>query len=183
MAVIANRHGEFLDRGGRVFGVSADTPEMNAAIVDKLALPFPILSDADREKAITPLGFADEKHPDNIARTGSLIVSPAGEVVFTYLGRDYADRPQEEVLLHALGALDLPPASQEPPEIGAIEPGPRAVPLPGIGPYFRGAKFATLALRSRYRDLGDVFADDTKQYVEMVERYLAALPGVEARRG
>jgi len=162
--------------------MSADPPTMNAAVVDKLALPFPILSDPEREAAITPLGFADERHPDNISRTGSLIVSPVGEIVFTYLGRDYADRPQEEMLLDALGALDLPPTSQEPPEIGAIEPGPRAVPLQGIGPYFRGAKFATLALRSRHRDLGDDFADDTKQYVEMVERYLAALPGVEERR-
>jgi len=162
--------------------MSADTPGMNAAIVDKLALPFPILSDSDREAAITPLGFADEKHPANIARTGSLVVSPAGEVIFTYLGRDYADRPQEDVLLDALGALGLPSTSQEPPKLGAMEPGPRAMPLQGIGPYFRGAKFATLALRSRHRDLGDDFADDTKQYVEMVERYLAALPGVEERR-
>ncbi len=179
---MAGRHGEFLQRGGRVFGISADTAPMNAAMVDKLGLPFPILADPDREQAITPLGFADEKHPNNISRTGSLVISPEGEIVFEYLGRDYADRPMEDELLDALGSLSLAATTQDLPELGEIEPGPRAMPLDGIGPYFRGAKFAALAIRSRYREFGEEFADDLKAYVGMVERYIEALPGVEERK-
>lgn len=179
---MANRHDEFLERGGRVFGISADTAPMNAAMVDKLALPFPILSDPDRDRAITPLGFADERDPREIARNGALIISPDGEVVVSLLGRDYADRPEEDGLLDELTSLGLPPTTQAPPEVGEIESGERAMPLEALPPYFRGAKFAALALRSRHRDLGDELTGDIERYVEMVERYLEALPGVSRRR-
>lgn len=155
---------------------------MNAAMVDKLALPFPILSDPDRSEAIEPLGFADEKDPRNIAGCGTVIIAPGGEVVFSDRGRDYADRHEEDELLEEVGELDLAPTSQEPPELGEIEPGLKAIPFEGIGNYLRGAKFAALALRKRHRDLGQEFTDDTKRYIQMVERYLEALPGVEERK-
>ena len=179
---MANRHHEFLDRGGRVFAISADTAPMNAAVVEKMALPFPILSDADRQEVITPLGFADEKDPREISRPGAAIVSPDAEVVFSFVGRDYADRPLEDVLLEKLGELGLEPTEQALPELGEIQPGEKAVPYRGLGPYFRGAKYAGLAMRSRHRNLGDDFGDDLKGYVEMIDRYLEALPGVEDRK-
>jgi hypothetical protein len=179
---MANRHPEFLERGGRVYGISADSPPQNAAVIEKLALPFPILSDRDRDRAIIPLGFEDEKDPRKISRSGTVIVSPQGEVVFTVLGRDYADRPDEDDVIEALSALQLPPTTQGLPELGEIEPGEKAMPLEGLPSYLRGAKFAALALRSRHRDLGEGFRDDSKRYIQMVERYLEALPGVEARK-
>ena len=179
---MATRHEEFLARGGRVVGISADTVPMNAAMVDKLALPFPILSDPDRVEAITPLGFADEKDARGIARNGALIVSPDGEIVMSLLGRDYADRPEEDELLDQLASLGLPPTTQASPAVGEIEAGERAMALEALTPYFRGAKFACLAIRGRHRDLGDDFAADTKRYVEMVDRYLDALTVVKQRR-
>jgi hypothetical protein len=179
---MANRHDEFLAKGARVFAISADTPAMNAAMVDKLALPFPILSDSDREQAIRPLGFADEKDPREISRPGAVLVSPDSEVVYSIVGRDYADRPLEDVLLEQLDELGLDATSQPPPELGEMEAGEKAMPYRGLSPYFRGAKFAALAIRSRHRDLGEGFADDLKRYVQMVDRYLEALPGVEERR-
>ena len=179
---MANRHGEFLERGARLFPISADTPPMNAALVDKLALPFPILSDPDRSEAIEPLGFADEKDPRNIAGCGTVIFAPDGEVVMSELGRDYADRPEEDDLLDRLARLDLAPTTQDPPELGEVEPGERAMSYEGLPHYFRGAKFAAMALRKRHRALGREFTGDTRAYVRMVERYLEALPGVEERR-
>jgi hypothetical protein len=179
---MANRHQEFLDRGGRVFAVSADTAPMNAAVVEKMALPFPMLSDVDRDQAITPLGFADEKDPREIARPGAVIISPDAEVVYSFVGRDYADRPLEDMLIEELAGLGLDATEQAPPELGDVEAGPKAMPYRGLSPYFRGAKFAALAIRSRYRDSGEEFADDLKRYVELVDRYLEALPGVEERR-
>lgn len=179
---MANRHHEFLDRGARVFALSADTAPMNAAVVEKLALPFPILSDPNRDQAITPMGFADAKDPREIARPGAVVISPQAEVIYTFLGRDYTDRPLEDVLLEELDKLGLEPTEQAPFELGEIEPGEKAMPYQGLSPYFRGAKFAGLAIRSRYRDLGEDFADDLKKYVEMVDRYLEALPGVKERK-
>lgn len=179
---MAQRHDEFLQRGGRVFGLSADSAAMNAAVVEKLALPFPLLADPDRDRAITPLGFADEKDPRQISRPGTVIVSPGGEIVFSVTGRDYADRPDEGLLLEKLAELGLEPTAQDPPEVGESQPGPTAMPYQALGPYFRGAKFAVLAVRSRHRDLGEGFRDELKGYVQMVERYVEALPSVEERR-
>lgn len=155
---------------------------MNAAVVEKLALPFPILSDPDRTEAIEPLGFADEEDPRNIAGCGTVAITPDGEVAFSQRGRDYADRPDEDDLLEELDRLDLPPTTQGPPRLGEIRPGDRAMPYEGIAHYFRGAKFATLALRKRHRELGRELTEDTKRYIQMLERYLEALPGVEDRR-
>lgn len=179
---MAKRHDEFLERGGRLFGLSADTPAQNAALIEKLALPFPVLSDPDRDRAITPLGFADEDDPRQIARPGVVIVAPAGEIAHRHEGRDYADRPDEDALLEALAGLDLDATTQEAPVIGDPEPGERAVPLPSLRPYFSGVKFTTYALRKRHQDLDEEFSEDVKAYGLMAERYLEALSAVEDRR-
>jgi len=179
---MAQRQDEFLSRGGRVFGLSADTAPMNTAIVEKLSLPFPVLSDPDRSEAITPLGFADEKDPRQISRPGTVIIDTNGEVAFSTTGRDYADRPNEDTLLEALEGLGLPATTQTPPELGESQPGEKAMAYEGLPHYFRGAKFAVMALRGRHRDLSEEFTDDTKRYLQMVERYLEALPAVEERR-
>lgn len=179
---MAQRHGEFLQRGARVFGLSADSAPQNNAVVEKLALPFPVLADPDRDRAITPLGFADEKDPRKISKAGTVIIAPDGEIAWSVTGRDYADRPDEDELLAQLDELALDATQQEPPAIGESLPGERAIPFEGIPHYLRGAKFATLALRSRHRDLGDEFKNDTKAYAQMVDRYLEALTAVEERR-
>lgn len=179
---MAKRHGDFLALGGRVFGISADTAPMNTAVVEKLALPFPVLSDPDRTAVITPLGFADEKDPRQISRPGTVIVDTDGEVVFSITGRDYADRPDEDTLLRALAELGLPATTQDAPEVGESKPGDKAVAYEGLATYFRGAKFAILAIRGRHGRADVEFRDDMKAYVEMVERYLDALPAVEERR-
>lgn len=178
---MAMRHGEFLSAGARLYGLSADSPLQNAAVMEKLTLPFPILSDENREAAITPLGFADEKDPRQISRAGVVIVDSRGEIVHRSVGRDYADRPDEDELIDALRKLELKPTSQDRPAVGKIEPGEKAIPLEGIPHYLRGAKFAALALRSRYRDMSDEFKDDAKAYVQMVDRYLEAMAAAEER--
>lgn len=175
-------HQEFLDHGARVFGLSSDSPEQNAAVMEKLALTFPILSDPERDRAITPLGFADENDPRLISRPGVVILGPGGEEVWRHTGRDYADRPHEDILLAEVSKLDLSPTTQGLPVIGEAVPGEKAMPIEGLPPYLRGAKFAVLALRGRHRSLDDEFKDDTKVYVQRVERYLEALSGVEERR-
>jgi hypothetical protein len=178
---MAQRHGEFLERGGRLFAISADSPGQNSAVMEKLALPFPVLSDPDRSEAITPLGFADEKDPRQIARPAAVIVDPAGEEVYRFTGRDFADRSHEDDLLTALENLGLDPTTQEPPAVGPADPGENALDLRKLDPYFRGARHAVYALRARHR-LGKEFADDGKAFMFMLDRYLEALSAVEERR-
>lgn len=180
---MAQRQGEFNDLGARVYGLSADSPGQNSAVMDKLALPFAILSDEDKSQAVRPLGFDDEKDPRQISRPGVVVLSPDGELVHRYVGRDYADRPDEDDLLAHLDKLGLDTVDQPPAQIGEIEPGAKAMPGEALKYYFSGAKFATLALRGRHRELGDDFKDDTKAYVQMIERYLEALSAVGDRKG
>ena len=165
-----------------MFALSADTHEQNAAVMEKLALPFPILSDPERDRAVTPLGFADEKDPRLISRPGTVILAPGGEEVWRHTGRDYADRPHEDLLLQQVAVLDLDPTDQDPPVLGAAVPGPKAMSLEDLSPYMRGAKFAALALRSRHRSISDEFKDDAKEYVARTERYLEALSAVGDRK-
>ena len=179
---MAQRHQEFLDLGGRVYAISADTLRQNNAMVDKLALPFPVLSDPDRDRAVTPLGFADEDDPRQISRPGTVIIDPEGTIVFSVTGRDYADRPNEDDLLAELAKLELSPATQTAPVVNGLEPGPKAMPYEGLKYYFSGAKFATLAIRRRHREVGDEFRDDTKRYFQMIERYIDAMTLVEDRK-
>ncbi len=175
---MAMRHSEFLEKGVRLFGLSADTPGQNAAVMEKLDLSFPLLSDEERQSAITPLGFADENDPRQISRPGLVVIDARGDIVHREEGRDYADRPDEDELLGVLDSLGFSSTSQNAPEVGTAEPGEKAIPLEGIPHYLRGAKFASLALRSRYRDLSDEFKDDSKAYAQMVDRYLEAISDV-----
>lgn len=182
MAVLAIRHEGFLEKGGRIFGISADTPGQNAAVVEKLRLPFPILSDPGRDRAITPLGFADENDPRGIARPGVLIVDPDGEVAYRTGSRDYADRPTEDSVLEALAELGLEPTTQPPPKTGEPEPGDKALAFDSLRPHFRGVKYATYALRRRHGDVDEEFAEDAKAYGQMADRFLEALSAAEERR-
>jgi hypothetical protein len=182
LAVLADRHDEFLQAGSRIFSVSADDVPQNAAVMKKLALPFPLLADPSREQAVTPLGFADEKDPRLISRAGAVVLAPGGGEVWRHTGRDYADRPHADELLDQVAALGLESTKQEPPEIGPAQAGPTAISIEGLPHYLRGAKFASLALRSRHRELGDEFRDDAKEYVQRVDRYLEALGKIEERR-
>ena len=150
--------------------------------MEKLALPFPILSDPDRDGAVTPMGFADEKDPRLISRSGVVIVAPGGEEAWRHTGRDYADRPHEDLLLSEVAKLDLDPTTQNQPVVGPAIHGEKAIPFQALPQYLRGAKFAALALRSRHRSISDEFRVDTKEYVVRVERYLEALSAVEDRQ-
>ena len=151
---MADRQSEFLDRGARVYGLGADSPLQNSAVMDKLAIPFPILSDSERDQAIIPLGFEDEKDPRHISRPRVAIISSAGEIVHRFVGRDYADRPIEDELLADLKALNLDPVTQEVAEPGEIEHGEKAFPAEGLKYYFSGAKFATCLVDGLAPDVG-----------------------------
>ena len=151
-----------------MFGISIDSPEQNAAIIEKLRLPFPLLSDPDRSGAIRPYGLADEKDPRNIARPAVVIVGPDGEERLRNTSRDFADRISEDAVLEALRGLGLPPTTQEPPLLGPSVPGPVAMPFDQLYPYFRGARFAVVAMSRRHPDI----KEDAEVYIAQMDRYM-----------
>ena len=165
---MSDRYETITAAGGRVVAITVDSPPQNSAMIEKLGLPFPMLSDPDRSKAIRPYGVSDEKDPREIARPAMFVVTPDRRVVFENVSTDFADRHAESAAIEALQNLDLPPTGPERVESANPQPGPKALPLDAMEPYYRGAKFAGVALRMRHPEI----ADDLTRYVEQMDRYL-----------
>jgi hypothetical protein len=169
------RHEQLLDAGVRIVAISIDAPERNAAMVEKLSLPFPYLSEPDRSQAIIPYGVADEKDERHIARPAIVVVTPAYKEAFRFVSRDFADRVPEDEVVAAVQQMNLSPTTQEPPELGTGEPGPRSLSPPSLRIYFRGARFAAQAMGLRHGHHAEKIKEDSEAYVAEMDRYTAAL--------
>ena len=161
--------------------ISIDNPGQHAAMVEKLDLPFPLLSDPDRSLAIEPYGVADPKDHRSLSRPAMVLVSPDGEEVFRFVSRDYAHRLPEAEVLETVRGLGLRPAIQAAPTPGDPQPGPGAMPLDGLPFYLRGARFAALAMGLRHKDLGEAIKEDSKAYVAEMDRYFDAVQTLRKR--
>jgi hypothetical protein len=151
-----------------VVAIDVDSPGQHAAMIEKLNLPFPMLSDPDREASIGPFGLKNEDDPRGLAVTATVLISPDGDEVIRLVSRDFADRPLENVVLDTLQRLDLASVDQVPPTPGKPEPGPRAMPFGDLRTYFRGAKFASKVMGNRTGAMeeADVFGALMDQYME-----------------
>ncbi len=165
---MSDRYGTITEAGGRIVSISVDSPLRNAALIKKLQLPFPILSDPDRSGAIEPYGVADPSDDRNIARPAIFVVAPDHEIVYSSVSRDYADRISEEAAVASLIELGLPRTTPEEFEVGPAEPGPHAMKVETMEPYYRGAMFAVRALRGRHPGI----ADDANDYIAQMNRYV-----------
>jgi len=174
-------HQELLAAGVRLFAISVDPPERNAAMVEKLSLPFPYLSDPDRSHAITPYGVADEKDDRRVARPAIVVVIGDQKEAFRFVSRDFADRLPEDQVVMAVQQLALAPTTQEPPRIGPAEPGPRTLSPHDLRVYFRGARFAALAMGLRHGRHAEAIKADSKAYVAEMDRYTEALDWLHQR--
>lgn len=158
--------------------MSVDSPSQNAAMVEKLSLPFPFLSDPDRTAVIGRFELADPVDRRNIAVPAVVVLAPGGGEVYRYTGRDFADRPVEDEVVAAVGVLGLPPTSQALPEVIDPQPGPEAMPLHGLPFYFRGARFAAVALARRFPEIGE----EAGRYIAQMDRYREAAEELKTRR-
>lgn len=177
---MALRYDEFLDAGTRIVGISVDSPARNAAMIDKLHLPFELLSDPDGDGLLKGLDLwqPDTAHGD-IGRPGVFIVHPDGSEAFRQIARDFADRITEDELLAHVMALELPPTAQPPVEHVDPQPGDDAMPVRALLPYCRGAKFAAKAMGMRHPEA----KEDAARYMEQMDRYMEAVRTLRARIG
>ncbi len=152
-------------------------------MVEKLYVPFPYLSDPDRSQAITGYGVADERDERHIARPALVVVTPQYEEAFRFVSRDFADRMPEDDVLAAVQRLNLPSTTQEPPELGTAEPGPRSLSPSNLRIYFRGARFAAQAMGLRHGHYAEEIKLDSKAYVAEMDRYTAALDWLREQTG
>lgn len=164
---MAQQHNRITSAGGRLVGISVDSVGQNAAMVEKLGLPFPLLSDPAGEQAIKPYDVWDAEA--SIAKPAVVVVAPDRSVAFRQVGADFADRATEQDLVCDLRRLGFPPTSQGRPTPGNPQPGRRAVDLGWLSAYFRGAKFAVAAVRRRVpeaNETADVLRDEYDRYLE-----------------
>lgn len=146
-------------------------------------LPFGWVSDPDGSEYAKPLGAWDEGA--SIFRPVVVAIAPDGREVFRELSRDFTDRPDDEPVLAAVEALDLPPLSQQPsvawPDDVVAQASKRAFAPHSFITYFRAIRFNTIALAGRMRDADD--AAEVQQETAMAESFLAAFDTWRAKYG
>jgi peroxiredoxin len=97
----------FTEAAAEVYGISVDSPEQNRALIEKLILPYSLLSDPNGE-LIKRYGVWDEE--GQIARPAIFAIDGAGVVGYVYVGQDFADRPGDDEVHAALQAAAGEPA-------------------------------------------------------------------------
>lgn len=179
---MAARYTEFLDVGVKLAAIDIDSPRQHAAMIEKLQIPFPYLSDPDRSLAIEPYDLANPKDPRNLAFPAIVLIDADGAERWRWVSRDFADRIPEDDVLAQAQALGLRSTSQQPIEIGPVEPGPKAMPFEGLWFYLRGARFAALAMGLRHGHWDESIKDDSKAYVAEMDRFMAHIEALQKRR-
>jgi hypothetical protein len=169
---MARNYAEYTDRGAHIAAVVVDSPSQNAAMAEKLELPFPVLSDPDGSKAIKP--FDTWNGSGNMAKPAIIVVGPDGTEWYRYVGEDFADRPGDDDVLAAIEELGLPAIKGKTGtlEHGDPEPSGRAIGLADLGVYMRGVRFAMVAMAGRARDPYD--KSEAERTSKLAEHYIAA---------
>ncbi|PVZ04625.1 AhpC/TSA family protein [Actinomycetospora cinnamomea] len=156
-------------------GISVDAPPRNAAMVDKLRLPFPLLADEDGEQAIKPFEVWHEGA--DLARPAVIVLDRDGREAVRQVGQDFADRLPDGVLLARVQALGLPATSQDAPAPGKASPSAKAMPFAALKPYFLGGRFTSISLGDRVpeaKERADVMREMYDGFIDAVDSTRAA---------
>ncbi len=104
MASYARNWDRFVAEGVSLAGISVDPIDNNAVMVEKLLLPFPLLSDPEG-RVIKEWGVWNE-NDGGIAKPSIFAVRKDGSIGWAYVGRDFADRPTDDELFNSLRGGD-----------------------------------------------------------------------------
>lgn len=141
--------------GGEVIAISTDDEVRQAGMFARWPTPHVLyVADPGGERFLRPLELFDPDERGGIAMPGLLVLDAGGEVVYRYVGRDFADRTTDEEALAALERLGLDPI--EPPAGGPVRDVPddldRYFSPDHLVPYFKGNRFAAVAIGGRLTD-------------------------------
>lgn len=141
--------------GGEVIAISTDDEVRQAGMFARWPTPHVrYVSDPDGERFLRPLELFDAETRGGIGLPAMLVLDPSGEVVYRYVGRDFADRTTDEAVLTALERLALDPI--DPPDGGPVLDVPDDLSgyfrRDDLVPYFRGNRFAAVAIGGRVQD-------------------------------
>jgi peroxiredoxin len=93
-----------VNEGVSLAGISVDPIENNRAMVEKLLLPFPLLSDPDG-RVIKEWDVWND-NDGGVAKPSIFAIRSDGSIGWAYVGRDFADRPTDDELFNSLRGGD-----------------------------------------------------------------------------
>jgi hypothetical protein len=155
-------------------------------MVEKLDLPFPLLSDP-RGELIKRLGLWNEE--EGVSEPAIVVLDKSGIVRYLYSGgKDFSDRPPEENLLEILDGTSAEgePGGDEPEvrvsaeeaENATVRPDRPAITLEQLVPYYRGAYFSAVAMKKKLETLGPESHeayDKADAYQRLIVEYQSAI--------
>jgi len=125
LAAIARDYEKFQELNATVVAVSGEEAEKGKDLLQKLHLPFVLLSDTSFE-AIDRYGVRDANLSEKtkarviskLPKPSAFIIDGTGIVRYSYVGKNAPDRPKNEDLLRALGEADKPAEIDARPDEG-----------------------------------------------------------------
>ncbi len=149
-------------------------------MVEKLGLPFPLLSDP-RGDLIKSLDLWNEE--EGVSEPAILVLDRSGAVRHLYSGgSDFSDRPANGDLMDILDGIDPggEPGNGEPAirisaeeaEDATVRPEKPAMTLDALRPYYLGAHFTAVALQKK---LDGGARETVAAYQGLVDEYNEAL--------
>jgi peroxiredoxin Q/BCP len=102
LASYARSWNRFETEGVELAGISVDPTENNRAMVEKLLLPFPLLSDPEG-RVIKAWGVWNEG--ERIAKPAIFAIRRDGSLASKYVGRDFADRPTDDKVFDSVNSI------------------------------------------------------------------------------
>ncbi|TMF78007.1 MAG: peroxiredoxin family protein [Chloroflexi bacterium] len=100
MASYARNWDHFVREGVGMAGISVDLIANNHAMVEKLLLPFHLLSDPEGRVIKEWSVWTDAG--GGIARPAIFAIRRDGTIGWRYVGRDFADRPTDDELFNSI---------------------------------------------------------------------------------
>lgn len=152
---LASQYDRIHEAGAELAAVSIDDDVRQAGMSERWGFTHTkFVSDPGGETYLKALNLFDPNERGGIALPGMIIVTPDGEEVYRYQGRDFADRTNDDDIWKTLDELDLPPVDPA-PWVSDIEVPddltgyfrPRDFPA-----YFGGNHFGALAIGFRLED-------------------------------
>ena len=152
---LATNYERIHNGGAEVLAISVNDDVRQTGMAQRWGLTHTMMvSDPGGEKYLQGLELFDPGDRDGIALPGMVLVTPDGEILYRYQGRDFADRTNDDDIWAALEATSLPAVSPAPWEPTAEVPDDlhgyfRPV---NFREHFRGNMFGAIAIGGRLED-------------------------------
>jgi peroxiredoxin len=104
LASYARNWDRFVNEGVSLAGIAVDPVENNHAMVEKLLLAFPLLSDPEG-RVIKEWGYWTD-NDGGLAKPSIFAIRRDGSIGWAYVGRDFADRPTDDELFNSIRGGD-----------------------------------------------------------------------------